>query len=210
MPGVFAHLIEERKRALTKHRRYLGECRVHHDLVTDLAHPFRHIRFCGDRFDAVTGTDIFVPILIDRLLDADIGISVFGQCVLQSDRCRDSGVVVIEAQHDLFQIRICFEPMKECSLRYRAQRHVGMLLPIVLMDCQKGEHIYRGFEHEEPFALAVIVERILGFAAGDRLLEFADRGPSVEVLRDTVVIESNEDAVVILCVLIEQILSGKI
>lgn len=54
------------------------------------------------------------------------------------------------------------------------------------------------------------MERILGFAAGDRLLEFADRGPSVEVLRDTVVIESNEDAVVILCVLIEQILSGKI
>jgi hypothetical protein len=72
---------------------------------------------------------------------------------------------MIEAQHDLSDVLVYLQPMKDRTLGYGTQRHVGMLCPLLLMKGDKRKHIDRCFEHKQPLAFAVMVEAVFRFTA---------------------------------------------
>ena len=94
-----------------------------------------------------------------------IVVTVLCEDIFDTHTSCNTCVVVIKAQHDLSDVLVYLQPMKDGTLGYGAQRHVGMRCPVLLMKGDKRKHIDGSLEDKEPFAFAVMVEAVFRFAS---------------------------------------------
>ena len=147
---------------------------------------------------------IVVPVLMHREQDtAAVPCSL--QFFLKAPGSCLSGLVVIQAEHHIPEAGVLLQHPMYGLAAGATQGHVAVLLPVLRVQRQKGQHVNRGLEHIEQGVLSHVVEAILGPAALHVDLErfaLAVGAPLVGVAGDALLVRAHKDAVVVLGVLI--------
>ena len=124
-----------------------------------------------------------------------------------------SRFIVIQTEHHIMEAGVLFQHPVYGLAAGAAQGHIAMVRPAVRVQCQKREQVNGGLKHIEQAVLAHVVEAVLGLAALHVDLEglaLAVGAPLVGVSGDALPIRAHEDAVVVLCVLIQQAGPGEV
>ena len=103
---------------------------------------------------------VFAPVLVLGMEKLHIVITLRVQNIFDAIAGSDACIVVIQAEDHLLQLGVDLQTVQDCSLRNGAQRHIGMLFPVVRMQCDEGQHIDGGFEYIERIAVAVVMEAV--------------------------------------------------
>ncbi|MPN48732.1 hypothetical protein SDC9_196344 [bioreactor metagenome] len=96
--------------------------------------------------------------------------------------------------------------------RHPTQRHIAVLLPIILVHRNKRQHINGSLKHIDGIALSGVMKAVPWIASVHVALErFAMRISSslMRMTSDTILIKTNEYGIVIFGVLIEHLCSSK-
>ena len=125
-----------------KHGRHFHNFCIRDSLRTQLPDCFRFIGFGWDRRDAVHGFYILIPILIDRVEHSDIVVALAFENVFDAMASADACVIVVKAQHDLRELGIHLQSVQYRTFRNRAQCHIRVILPIVLMQSYKRKPLF--------------------------------------------------------------------
>ena len=98
------------------------------------------------RILAVILFQVLVPILVLRHFSPNRILTQIVNAFGNPIRTFDSGTVVVKAEINLFQIRICIQHSDCRTVCGRTQSRIGMLFPLALVHRNVRQHIYRSFE----------------------------------------------------------------
>lgn len=121
--------------------------------------------------------------------------------------------VVIQAEHHVPQVLILLQHPVHGLSSGAAQGHIAVGLPVIRVQGQKRQHVDGRLKHIEQIVSPHMVEAVLGAAALHidlKGLAPAVGAPFVGVAGDATLVRAHKDAVVVLGVLIEQPLPGKV
>gem|GEM_PF-5431861 len=118
----------------------------------------------------------------------------------QALRCLDAGVVVIEAEHDFIELCVLPQHPEHGVFRRAAERHITVFLPVLRVQGDIREHIYRGFKHIQSLGRTYPMKAVPGIAALDVAaiaLALSVYAPLMPVTRNAVFVQPDEHGVVI-------------
>ena len=159
------------------------------------------------RLQSASSFHILIPVLMDGLEDRRFSIAPFGQNLLQAARGLDARRVMVQAEDGTPDPRRLLQHPQHRLFSHAAQSHIAVPLPVLWVQCQKGEQVDGRLEYIEPVAGPVPVETVPGIAAlhiDAEGLAHAAGAPLVGMTDNAVLIFPNEHGVVIFLVLIDQ------
>ena len=106
-----------------------------------------------------------IPVLLAGEENLNLTVSFFPQGFREPLGRFDPGLVVVQAQCHLPQIRILLQHPHHGVLGCTAERNIAVLIPALRMQCDKRQHIHRGFEYIELIVRPTAVEAITRITA---------------------------------------------
>jgi hypothetical protein len=171
----------------------------------------------GDGRDAVLRFEILVPVLVLRLHHGDIHVYrivvvMLGQNILEPSRSLDAGLVMVQAQHRIFEMGIQLELPEHGVFGHAVEGDVAVPLPILGMQRNEGQHVDGRFEHIKGVAPPDPVKAVARIAALHVSLIRLALGVGAALVRvpgSAVFIKADEHGVVIFLILVDQPLMGE-